>query len=57
MCKSTQIYGGFMNEDQCVKQGWADPVLEGRCPAGRRGFPASAHLIQMNGLLMVVFRP
>ena len=32
-----------------LKRGWAAPVLEGRCPACLRSFPATTHLIQMNG--------
>jgi len=34
-----------------LEQGCPHPVLEGRCPAGFRCFPASAHLIQINASL------
>ena len=34
-----------------IEQGFPNSVLEGRCPASLRSFPASVHLIQMNGSL------
>ena len=35
-------------ESNGLVQGWATPVLEGRCPACLRCFPSTTHLIQMN---------
>ena len=40
--------GSFiLKHDFTHKQGWPNPVLKGRCPAGLRCFPASTHLIQI----------
>ena len=49
--------GGSLLSKKRLKEEWAKPVLEGRCPANLKSFRASAHLIQMNGSLTVLFRP
>ena len=41
----------------CIYQGFANPALEGRRPACLRRFPASAHLIHINGLFTDLCRP